>query len=280
VRPEPAALEASAPRAPGSATASASIVTLEQGLHLIEIVGPATSPSRVGEVTLPLIRLAEWPSVGGEPLAILSAAGVGGGELWLDGGGGVAVVRAPAGGGRLVVTVFGPADQPSQPARISARRLNGADAAIEPSAGAVAQGRDIPIEILLHVERIGDRLFPASGWVGARGERKRIEGFGIRSLAAIPARDIHYKAIHPGGVETAWIAGPQLCGSRGRGLPLVGFAVRIAPHLQSQFDVSYRGAFFTSGVAGPNRNGELCRPRLPDDPLEAMVIQITERAPN
>jgi hypothetical protein len=134
------------------------------------------------------------------------------------------------------------------------------------------------MEILLHIEREGDRHVPSEGWVGPRGQKRRIEGFGIRPLSQLWPRDLHYKAWHLGGIETAWVAGPQLCGTRGRGLPLIGFAIRVAPHLQSKFDVIYQGAFFTSGTVGPCRNGEPCHAPVAGDPLEAMSIHLIERS--
>jgi hypothetical protein len=54
--------------------------------------------------------------------------------------------------------------------------------------------------------------------------------------------------------------------------------VRLAPHLGHRFDVAYEGAFFESGIAGPFRNGELCIPRLADDPLEAINVRVIRRA--
>ena len=47
--------------------------------------------------------------------------------------------------------------------------------------------------------------------------------------------------------------------TRGRGLPLTGFAVRMATHLRERFEAVYEGSFFTAGIVGPNRNGEPCR---------------------
>jgi hypothetical protein len=269
-----------------TATATASVVLLDAGLNVIEIAGPAVTNLSAGDTLTPLIRVSEWPSPNSERLTILSETGIG--EAWVPRSGGVVVVRTPPGGGRVVVTVFGPPNAAVEPATITVRRL---EAGVWPEGGAapalsVAQpvardraGRDIAAEILLHIERVGDRMQPNQGWVGARGEKKRLEAFGIRPLGGILPRDLHYKGLHAGGAETPWIPGPQLCGTRGRGLPLIGFAIRVAPHLQNRFDVIYQGSFFASGVVGPNRNGEPCRPPLAGDPLEAMSIRITERTP-
>jgi hypothetical protein len=91
------------------------------------------------------------------------------------------------------------------------------------------------------------------------------------------ARDIEFKALGPNRRQTPWVTDAKLCGTRGQGLPLTGFAVRMAPHVGERFDVVYQGAFFESGIVGPHRNGELCVAPLADDPLEALNLRITRR---
>jgi hypothetical protein len=133
------------------------------------------------------------------------------------------------------------------------------------------------VQISLHIERQGDRNFPGRGWVGNLGRRMRIEAFSISPQSMLTSDDIEYKAFGPGGRETQWTTGRKLCGSRGRGLPLTGFAVRALPHIREQFDIIYQGAFFDSGITEPCRNGEPCRPARVDDVLEAINLRVVER---
>ena len=69
-----------------------------------------------------------------------------------------------------------------------------------------------------------------------------------------------------------------LCGTRGQGIALTGFAIRLAAEPSERFDVVYQGAFVESGVTGPRRNGEPFVPSRIDDALEAMHIRLIERA--
>ena len=119
----------------------------------------------------------------------------------------------------------------------------------------------------------------AVGWVGNRGRKLRIEAFSIRPLESLAAVDIELKGYLPGGNETQWVHGGILCGTRGRRMPLIGFAVRLAPRLADRFEVTYQGSFFASGISGVQRNGEPCRSTTGDDPLEAINIRIVERLP-
>jgi len=68
-----------------------------------------------------------------------------------------------------------------------------------------------------------------------------------------------------------------LCGTRGRGLPLIGFAVRVAPQRADRFEVVYQGSFFAGGISPLQQNGAPCRATTADDPLEAINIRLIER---
>ena len=66
-------------------------------------------------------------------------------------------------------------------------------------------------------------------------------------------------------------------GTRGRGLPLTGFAVRPAADEMARLEIVYEGCFFEGGVVGPKRDGEACVSPVANDPLEAVRVTILER---
>jgi Clostridial hydrophobic W len=134
------------------------------------------------------------------------------------------------------------------------------------------------MEALLHIEGTGDCRVPAEGWIGSRGRKLRLEAFSLRPLETFAPGEMEYKAYGPNGRETPWISGGKLCGTRGRGLPLTGFAVRLAADRCDRFGIEYQGAFFESGDVGPTLNGSPCMALLADDPLEAMNLRLFERA--
>src|SRR5262249_26709020 len=145
------------------------------------------------------------------------------------------------------------------------------------TAAAEGEAREVPTEILLHIERAGDRLFPGRGWVGALGRRMRIEAMSIRPLERLAPADIEMKGFLPGGNETPWVPGGTLCGTRGRGLPLIGFAVRVVPQRADRFEVVCQGSFFAGGISALQQNGAPCRAATADDPLEAINFRLVER---
>ena len=104
----------------------------------------------------------------------------------------------------------------------------------------------------------------------------RIEAFSIRPLERLLPADIEMKGFLPNGAETPWVPGGQLCGTRGRGLPLTGFAVRVVQQTE-RFEVVYQGSFFAAGISQLHHNGEPCRAAAADDPLEAINVRLIER---
>ena len=257
----------------GAIAAQGRVVVLEEGLYSLSLAPmPAQAEGSAG-IRFPIVHVSAPPSEDYDMAEIVAGSGDVAG--WCEADGGVAVVKTPPGGGVVLVTTYGLA---GAMAAIDVRRLgHPAAEAVRPAAAPARAEDPIRSEIVLHIEREGDRRFEARGWVGNRGQRRRVEAFSIRPLETLAPGDVEYKAFGPNGRETPWVTDAKLCGTRGRGLPLTGFAVRLASHLRDRYDVVYEGAFFESGVAGPHRNGEPCVPTVFDDPLEAINFRVLAR---
>jgi len=280
VAPGPAALA----EAPVIDVTAVRMLSLDEGLYALRVGRIDGSPSAVSGMTLPVAHVAAPFAEDGNGVEIVASFPRRG--PWIEQDGGTVIVRSPIGGGYIVVTVYGGSGESATAPALDLRRLDRAEEAAAPATAAsatdpisAAEPRDIPTEILLHIERAGDRLFPGRGWVGALGRKLRIEAFSLRPLERLAPADIELKGYLPGGNETQWVHGGILCGTRGRRLPLTGFALRLAPHLAERFEVTYQGSFFMSGISGVHRNGEPCRSTTGEDPLEAVNIRLLERPP-
>jgi hypothetical protein len=257
------------------------MLRVDEGLYVLRVGEIAGNPGEIAGMAVPVAQISAAPADGGDAVEIV--ASFPGRGPWLDRAGGTVVLRSPPGGGLVIVTVYGGAEERSELA-LDLQRLDGAAAvrtvAQAPGVGAPAgaEAREIPTEILLHIERAGDRLFPGRGWVGALGRRMRIEALSIRPLEGLAPTDIEMKGFLPSNGETPWVPGGTLCGTRGRGLPLLGFAVRVVGPQAERFDVVYQGSFFASGIAQTQKNGAPCRATIADDPLEAINVRLIERA--
>ena len=76
------------------------------------------------------------------------------------------------------------------------------------------------------------------------------------------------------GETTPWMSAGEYCGTRGSGVPLVAFAVRVNPAVSSAYQCSYAGQFLSGTVIGPFDDGRLCRSEAPGDPLVAIELRL------
>jgi hypothetical protein len=264
--------DAAAPAGTGrSAAATSRIASLSEGLFALSVAAAAANVST---------KVSAAPAPGEETAEVAIPSGDAPG--WVDAAGGTVIVKIAAGGGTVVATTYGLDNGALAPQLTIVRLDRAAEAApppnpTPPQQPTSAPPREVEVEVALHVERQGDRRSLAHGWVGNLGQRLRIEAFGLRPLETITPGDIEYMSFGPGGLKTPWVSDGKLCGSRGRGMPLTGFAIRLKPDLQDRFDVIYEGSFFDSGASALCRNGEPCRPSATDDPLEAVSLRLVER---
>jgi hypothetical protein len=283
--PEPAAqrLEVAEPipavTAPNSdgPVADTTLLWLEPGLYAVQIAETDCTSEEFSGLRMPLIHLVVPP--GGKDQQVKMLGSSRDDEAWFGQEGGTVIVKAPSDGGYVFVTAYSSPGQAFRAPHLEVRRIDGRWSNGTGLNDLLDEPTEVRTELVLHVERLGDKRFPGQGWVGNRGKKLRIEAFSIRPTEVLAARDIEFKALGPKGRQTPWVTDAKLCGTRGQGLPLTGFAVRLAPCIAERFDAVYQGAFFESGVVGPFRNGELCVAPIADDPLEAINLQLTRRVP-
>jgi DNA end-binding protein Ku len=147
----------------------------------------------------------------------------------------------------------------------------------EPEATPADGTQDVGAEILLHIMGLGDRRYVEPGWAGNPGSKRQIEALSVRPREGLAASAVEFRVFAQEGRATAWVSNGNYAGTRGRNLPLTGFAVRPAGEFGERLEIAYEGSFFEGGVVGPKRNGELCVSTVADDPLEAVRITITDR---
>ncbi|HXP06101.1 MAG TPA: Ku protein [Stellaceae bacterium] len=147
----------------------------------------------------------------------------------------------------------------------------------EPEPAATEGIHDVGAEILLHIMGLGDRRYVEPGWAGNPGSRRQIEALSVRPREGLAASAVEFRVFAQEGRATAWVSNGNYAGTRGRNLPLTGFAVRPAEEFGDRLEIAYEGSFFEAGVVGPKRNGELCVSTVADDPLEAVRVTITDR---
>lgn len=270
-------------------SANVKILEFEPGLYSLNFGASVVTGDGLSGTPLPATQIT------GSPIGRIEVFSAARQIAWLGPEGGTVVVRIPSEGGHLWITTYRHANHQVPPIEIQVTRLDqphqsGQAQSSPPPQSATGSGEgkqesstrltteEIRLEISVHLERLGDRTFPAGQWIGNRGQRRRIEAFAIRPLEAISSQDIEYKAFGPNGRETPWVTDAKLCGTRGQGIPLTGFAIRLASHLRERYDVTYEGSFFDGGISGPVSNGRTCKSTRLDDPLEDVDIHLVLRS--
>lgn len=287
MRPQGAAPSSSIVTPISGLQSSVKLLDLAPGTYALSVQPARSTPVSLGGMTLPATLITLLPNSPDERAEIFGAEG---GGSWVGPSGGTTVVRIPPGGARSLITTYRSDQQDAVPLAIQIGLIGAAVAAAAPEPqhnghehnGHATQSADeaeeptLPAGITFCIDDVTEQS-AAGHWAGTPGSKRFIEAFGILSEGDIAPDDIEYKGFGPKGRETPWVSAGKLCGSRGKHVPLTGFAIRPAEHLREAIDIVYEGAFAKSGRSDPCRNGVPCRATRTDDPLEAFVLRIVAR---
>jgi hypothetical protein len=239
---------------------SAHLMTLESGLFCVfQTPGSAPPDPATG---LPGVRITPAPGIAGRPEAVSVSTFREDG--WLNGT--AALVRVTDGSAQILVTIYQHKGMDAAP-RLQVLRLSGEPttpdapaAAVAPTAGA-APGPAEPVtnpEIMAHVQRMGDVGCKLGDWLGEKGSRQWVEGFGMAPGEGVAAEDIEYQAVLGRNWLSPWVEGGKFCGSRGMALPLLGLKVRLKGAAAKAFECTYSATFVDGSEVGPVNGGETC----------------------
>lgn len=289
----PEANAASAAKAPAQKVitelkVSGHLMALDPGLFCI-----VQMPSRVSEPGsgLPGVRISHSPNPASRPEAVSISTFRPDG--WLLSGGDAALVRVLGGPAQVLVTIYqSPVGKDAAPSLQVLRLLEPAPV---PAAAAAARRGPGPVavpntnapppagekgqtvmEMVAHIQERGDVGAMLGDWLGEKGSKRWIEGFGVAPTRAIGPKDIEYQAVLGRGWLSPWVEGGQFCGSRGMALPILGLRLRLRGPAADAFDVSYSASFTDGTAIGPVDAGEACEAESLA-PIEAFQIVVRPR---
>ena len=240
---------------------SAHLMTLETGLFCVfQTPGSSRSDPATG---LPGVRITPAPGLDGRPEAVSVSTFREDG--WLNGT--AALVRVSDGSAQILVTIYQNKGMDAAP-RLQVLRLNGepnATSAAEPAVvsqlnGNPSSGEPTPSlpEVMAHVHRMGDVGCTRGEWLGRKGSRQWVEGFGLAPLDGLAPQDLEYQAVLGRNWLSPWVESGKFCGSRGMALPLLGLKVRLKGAAAKTFECSYSATFIDGTAAGPVASGDPC----------------------
>jgi hypothetical protein len=252
---------------------SAHLMTLETGLFCVFQTPGSPPPDPV--TALPGVRITPAPGLTGRPEAVdVSTFREDG---WLAGT--AALVRVTDGSAQILVTIYQLKGAEAAP-QLQVLRLSGeaakAEAVAAPAGALPPVAAGPPPAVIAHVQSTGDVGGGIGAWIGTKGSRLWIEGFGVTPPAGVAAADLEYQGVLGRNWLSPWVAGGQYCGSRGMALPLLGLRLRLKGAAAKAYECSYAASFVDGSTAGPVGAGEACEaPSLAA--LEAFQIVIRPR---
>ncbi len=262
----PDAKTAPADKAPGpklitELKVSGHLMALDPGLFCI-----VQTPSRSLDAAsgLPGVRISLPPGPGSRPEAVTITTFRPDG--WLLGGGDAALVRVLGAPAQILVTIYQAPNATDgapnlqvmrllEPATGGARAPQGAGQAV---AALPAAGTPKIMELIAHIAERGDVGAMVGEWLGERGSKKWIEGFGISPTGEVTPKEIEYQAVLGRGWLSPWVEGGQFCGSRGMALPILGLRLRLRGAAAETHEAFYAASFVDGTSVGPVAAGEAC----------------------
>jgi hypothetical protein len=276
-------------------SASVQVLPLPAGLYLFSVTaGKPGSSHNTGQLMLPAVYVGAGPGVPAGQVEFVANDDAHG--AWLFAHGDLLVTKVNAPGATLVMTsVRAPGGDvlSIKVERLDARtggqpaaRLAVAATPTPIAAAPVRAIKEVPrtpndglsLQTTAHIRARGDMTFTDAPWSGRVAPGLWIESFSLLPLETLGAQDIEYKGLTGSGFETPWISDDKICGTRGMGVPLVGFAIRLkATPAATGFDCEYSGYFQSGATIGPLRNGAPCRSTVANDPLEGVQVRLVKR---
>ncbi len=271
--PEAAAPQGS-PSAAGRITelrVSANLMTLETGVYCVFPAPGSRSPEPA--TGLPGVRITRCPGMAGRPEAVSISTFREDG--WLDNT--AALVRVTDGPAQVLVTIYQAAGQPAENApRLQVLRLAG-DPAVAGSEPPALAPKEKDADVMAHVQGAGDVPGHFGEWIGKRGSRAWVEGFGISDKGPLAPGDVEYQGVLGRGWLSPWVDNGKFCGSRGMALPLLGLNVRLKGEAAKQYALRYSATFIDGSAVGPVEAGTACEaPGLAA--MEAFQIELIPKA--
>jgi len=255
---------------------SGHLMTLDSGLFCILQTPSATSARDA--TGLPGVRISASP--GDAPSADAVRISTFREDGWLAGPDDAALVRVNAAQAQILVTIYQSPGQAAEAApRLQVLRLSPEPAQAakpDPAAAPPVANFVAAPELVAHVARTGDVAVKIGEWVGERGSKNWIEGFGIAPREGIALADIEYQAVLGRGWLSPWIEGGKFCGSRGMALPVLGLRVRLRGAAADAYECRYSATFVDGSASGPVSAGAACETESLA-PLEAFQVELRRK---
>ncbi|NCY26438.1 MAG: hypothetical protein EBX37_16900, partial [Alphaproteobacteria bacterium] len=201
------------------------------------------------ERDLPALRISSSP--GSSTVAVAALPGDG----WLRQMGDAVLLRVASERSRVLFTSYDESRAPgAKPPQIQIQRLDDGRLPENLRPNKAAQKADYT----LHFSRKGDVPAGFGQWVGSLGDDSWIEGVELLAPAPLQPADLEYQVVLGRGWLSPWVQAGEFCGSRGMGLPILGFRARLLGQAAQQWRLRYAGRCVDGRQLPEAENGMPC----------------------
>jgi uncharacterized protein YjdB len=143
-----------------------------------------------------------------------------------------------------------------------------------PVSGNQIRERQLLMDVLVHLEGIGDSFYHEDEFAGTRGQSRRLEGFQLSFNPGLVDLGMQYMAHLEGTADTGWYTDGQFCGTRGQSRRLEGFAIKLTGKHASEFTVQYMAHLQGTADTSWYSDGQFCGTRGESRRVEGICVKI------
>jgi uncharacterized protein YjdB len=136
--------------------------------------------------------------------------------------------------------------------------------------------KSLGLNVLVHLQDIGDVNYRDSEFAGTRGQSRRLEGYQISFDPFVPHLSMEYMAHLQDIGDTGWYHDGQFCGTRGQSRRLEGFAIQLTGSQASHYSVEYMAHLQDIGDTGWYHDGQFCGTRGQSRRVEGISVKVVK----
>lgn len=133
------------------------------------------------------------------------------------------------------------------------------------------------LDVLVHLQGIGDSAARDNEFAGTRGQSRRLEGFQLQISPPVPGLSMRYMAHLQGIGDVPFVNEGQFVGTRGQSRRLEGLAVDLTGPSAQNFNVAYMAHLQGIGDTAVFQNGQFCGTRGQSRRVEGILVRVEPR---
>jgi matrixin/putative peptidoglycan binding protein/hydrophobic W protein len=130
------------------------------------------------------------------------------------------------------------------------------------------------LEVLVHLQNIGDLGFRDNEFAGTRGQSRRLEGFQLTLSPPVQNLSMRYMAHLQNIGDVPFVNEGNFVGTRGQSRRLEGFAIELTGSEAANFDVVYMAHLQNTADTPIFRNGQFCGTRGESRRVEGILVRV------